>query len=246
VTSIDNYYGNFTGTCSGIPSPAVCSVNGFSASIQTNNLMVGNYSFTVGLSNGVATRSASAQLSIGDFNATLSGNSLSVGVGQAGNITVNVTGQNGFADPVALVCNGAPIGTTCAINPGSVTPWSGGTPATMTVTVSTKPAVKNSHKPKMERIARLGILGISSLFVALLAVPTLGRRRAGSLCAFIALLVLIAVVVSCGGGSSGTGGGGGGSGGGGGGGGSASFSLTVQAVSDGVSKSVGTISVTVP
>jgi len=202
VTSIDNYSGNFTGTCSGIPSPAVCSVNGFfagwTASIQTNNLAVGNYSFTVELSNGAATRSASAQLSIGDFNATLSGNSLSVGVGQSGNITVNVTGQNGFADAVALACNGAPTGTTCAVNPASVIPSSGGAPDTVTVTVSTKPAMKNSRQSKTAG-ARAGIVGISSLFFGLLAVLTLGRRKAESLCASIALLALIAVVASCGG-----------------------------------------------
>ena len=152
VTSINNYSANFTGTCSGIPSPAVCnligSFTGWAVAIQTNDLAVGNYSFTVGLSNGVAMRSASAQLNIGDFNATLSSSSLSVGVGQSGNITVNVTGQNGFADAVALVCNGAPTGATCAINPGSVTPSSGGTPATITVTVSAEPAIKTSHQSK--------------------------------------------------------------------------------------------------
>jgi hypothetical protein len=63
---------NFTGTCSGIPSPAVCNVTGFgntwTAAIQTNTLAMGNYSFSIGLSNGVVTRSASAQLNIGDFN----------------------------------------------------------------------------------------------------------------------------------------------------------------------------------
>jgi hypothetical protein len=160
----------------------------------------------------------------------LSSNSLSVGIGQSGNVTVNVTGQNGFADAVTLVCSGAPAGTTCAINPGSVTPSSAGTPATVIVTVSTKPAMKNSHPSKAVRGARVGIVGISGLFLGLFAVLTFGHRKAGRLCASLALLVLIEVIASCGGG----------------GGGSVTFTLTVQASADGVTKSVGTVTVTVP
>ena len=170
VTSINNYGANFTGTCTGIPAPAACTVNGFingwSASIQTNTLAVGSYNFTVGLSNGVATRSASAQLSIESFNASLSANSLSVGVGQSGTVTINVTGQNGFAGAVALSCNGAPAGTSCSISPNSVTPSSGGTPATLTVSVSSTPAQNHSQKLSAKGAATLslgfaGFLGLT-------------------------------------------------------------------------------------
>ena len=216
VTSIDNYSANFTGTCSGIPSPTVCyvggSLTGWTATIQTNNLAIGNYTLTIGLSNGIVTRSASAQLAIGDFNATLSNNSLSVAVGQSGNLTVNVIGLNGFADAVALVCNGAPSGTTCAITPGSVLPSSGGTLATMTVSVSSKPAM-NSRRSKTRSNARVRIVATSALFVGLFGMLTLGHRKGGQLCAALGLLILIGILTSCGGGASSDGGGGGGGGG---------------------------------
>jgi subtilisin family serine protease len=253
VTSIDNYSANFTGTCTGIPSPAVCTMyaapSGGAASIQTNNLAVGNYSFTVGLSNGLATRSASAQLNIGDFNATLLTNSLSVGVGQSGNVTVNVTGLNGFAGPVALLCNGAPVGTSCGINPNFVTPSSAGTPATVTVTVTSKPAVKNSDQSKTKSRARARVAAASGMLVGLFFMLTFGYRKSGRFYSSLALLIVIGIVTSCGGGVSPGGGGGGGAGGGGGGGGgssTASFNLTIQATADGVTKSVGSLNVTVP
>ncbi|MGA2344841.1 MAG: FG-GAP-like repeat-containing protein, partial [Candidatus Sulfotelmatobacter sp.] len=215
VTSINNYGANFTGTCTGIPAPAVCTVNGsgigWSASIQTNTLAVGNYNFTVGLSNGVATRSASAQLNIEAFNATLSADTLSVAVGQSGTVTINVTGQNGFADAVTLSCNGAPNGTSCTVSPNSVTPSSGGTPATLTVSVTTKPA-QNSRKLVENGTASLclsaaGFLGLTLLLAG-------GCRKRQRFLLFLSVFVVIGIAVSCGG-SGGSGGGGGGGGGGG-------------------------------
>jgi hypothetical protein len=256
VTSADNYIGPFTATCTGIPAPAVCSVSGqgtaWVANTQTNNLATGNYTFTVALSNGVATRSASAQLNIGDFSASLSSNSLSVVVGQSGNITIDVTGQYGFRDAVTLTCSGAPTGTNCAISPSPVTPSSAGTPATMTVTVTTKPSASDSQSDGRN-------LGLSAIvvvtFVALGFVGTLSRTPARNRGQFrcLMLMFLVALELSCGGGgSTGSGGGGGGGGGGvgdgggGGGGGSVVFTVTVQASSDNVTKNVGTVQVTVP
>jgi hypothetical protein len=100
VTSINNYGANFSSTCTGIPAPGVCTIYGFpswSAQIQTTGLAIGSYNFAVALSNGVATRSASATLNVGDFGATLSANTLSVPVGQSGQVNIDVTSQNGFA-----------------------------------------------------------------------------------------------------------------------------------------------------
>jgi subtilisin family serine protease len=241
VTSINNYGANFTYSCTGIPSPGVCTVgnstNGFGAAIQTNSLAIGTYNFTVGVSNGVVTRTASAQLNVDGFNAMLSANTLSVAVGQSGNLTISVAGQNGFADSVSLSCNGAPSGTTCAINPASVTPSAAGTPATMTVTVSTKPDLRHSlgsgSKPGVlaSIVAAWGFLGL---------VLTLGGpKRKERLFACLTFLAVIGLVASCGGGGASGGGGGGG-------GGSTSFNLTVQASADGVTKNVGTVTVTVP
>jgi hypothetical protein len=217
-----------------------------SATIQTNNLPAGNYNFTVNISNGVATRSASAQLSIGDFSAMLSATSLSVAVGQSGNITINVSGQNGFADAVTLSCNGGPAGTNCTISPNPVTPSSSGTAATLTVSVTTQPTQNNSRQLLKHNSAALYFSFAGLVGVTLALSSRSGRRQ--RFFRLLSLLVVLGVAGSCGGGgSSGDGGSSGGSGGGeGGSGGSASFSLSVQANSDGVTKNVGTLRVTVP
>jgi subtilisin family serine protease len=252
VKSINSYSANFTGTCTGIPAPGVCAVTGsggggWSVSIQTNTLSLGSYNFTVSLSNGVASRSASAQLNIGDFNASVSANSLTVNVGQSGNLTVDVTGLNGFSDPVSLTCSGAPVGTSCNLNPNTLIPSEGGTPSTLTVQVVSKPALKQSlHRPAPLPLALY--LTIPGFFGFVLLVS----KRSGNqprLLLSLTLLVTLGLACSCGGGgtsgSSGSGAGGGG-GGGGTGGTSVSFTLTVQAAADGVSKNVGLVQVTVP
>lgn len=246
ITPINNYSANLTGSCSGIPAPASCSFNGpviqYSTplSIQTNSLALGTYNFTAAVSNGVATRSASAQLNIGDFNATLSTSALSVPVGTSGSVTINVTGENGFADPVALSCSGAPNGTTCSINPGSVTPSSGGTSATMTVAVAVRPASARSQPLPTRRLTSITFLAASGMFAMLLILPIPTRSSARRFGASLAAIAVVACIVSCGG--SGAGGGGGGGGGGG----ATTFNLTVQATADGVTKNAGTVKVTVP
>ncbi len=248
VTSIDNYSANLTGTCTGIPAPAVCSFNGpfgtgsNALNIQTNSLAAGNYNFTVSASNGVATRSASAQLSIESFGATLSANSLSVAVGTSGNLTINVTGQNGFVDPVSLTCGGAPTGTSCTISPASVIPSSSGTPATMTVTVTTKPALQQAQSSRTPHVQLSAWIGISGIFTGLFLMVGRSSGKRLRIFSFLILLAILVLAISCGGGGSG----GGSSGGGGGGGGGTSFTLTVYAGADSVNKTVGTVTVTVP
>jgi hypothetical protein len=249
VASIDNYSGNFTGSCSGLSSPGVCNVvggiTGWSASIQTSTLPVGNYNFTVALSNGVATRSATAQLNIGDFNAALSGDSISVGVGSSGTLSINVTGQNGFTDAVTLACNGAPSGTTCSINPNPVTPSSAGTTATLTITVNSQPSAVRSGTPK-KKAGAPAIFLVDIGILALVVSFSRSRKSSGAMMLVI-LVAVIGLFSSCGGGNSGGGGGGNGGGGGGGGGGSSvSYTVTVQASADGVTKNVGSVKVTVP
>jgi hypothetical protein len=253
VTSINNYSGNFTGTCSGIPAPAVCTVDGgivnYSANIQTNSLAVGNYSFTVNISNGLATRSATAQLGIGDFNGTLSANSLSVAVGKSADITINLTGQNGFVDPITLTCSGAPSGTNCAFSPSIVTPSASGTSATMTVTVVVKPNAAYAHNGGAQSMGRLGPLALSGIFLGSCLIIGCGRSKNRSLCKCLTLMALLGLAISCGGGGPGSSGGGGdrgGSGAGGGGSGSTSFNVVIQGSADNVTKNLGTVQVTVP
>ena len=241
VTSIGNSSASLTGTCSGIPAPAVCSFNGPISTggstvlnVQTNTLAVGSYNFTVTVSNGVATSSALAQLNVGDFNAALSTNSLSVAVGQSGNVTINVTGQNGFTDLVTLSCGGAPSGTSCAISPAAVNPSPNGTAATMIVTVNATPSPQNSRYSDTGRTVLSA--SISGLLLGCFVILTSAFRKGRGFVACLMLLAAIGLVVSCGGSSGGGGGGGGGT----------SFNLTVQASADGVIKNAGTVKVTVP
>jgi hypothetical protein len=244
IVTTNNYGGGFTASCSGLPSPAACNASVFNVSAQTNSLPIGNYTFEVSLSNGVASRSASAQLNIGDYSAALSSSSLTVGAGQSGNVTITVTGQNGFVDSVALTCNGAPSGTACSVDPGSVSP-SAGTTATLTVNVTTKPARVVGGISGKNFPVSLSLAGIVGIF---LLTTGHGRRKRMTF-PLMALLLTLNFIASCGGGiSSGSVGNTGTSGGGGGGGNSApsSFSLTVQGTSEGVSKDLGTIQITVP
>ena|SRR5437879_7034865 len=218
----------------------VCTIYGMpsgSAQLQTSGLAIGSYNFTVALSNGVATRSASATLNVEDFSATLSDNTPSVAVGQNGQ--VNVTSQNAFADTVSLYCSGAPSGTNCTINPNSVTPTSAGTPARISVAVSSKPAASRGIGRTLKQYSALTALLMGAVGIVL-TVPSRRRRVLPG----VAVFVRLGLSISCSGGSSG--GGGGGGGGAVGGGGSMSFNLTIQARADGVTKNIGTIKVTVP
>jgi hypothetical protein len=249
VSTVDNYTKYLLTTCSGIPAPATCNVGIVGApsaapfSIATNTLAGGNYNFTVSVTNGFTTRTASAQLSLKDFSATFPSTTETIPVGQSGQMAFYVVGINGFTDPVALACGGVPAGVTCSITPSTVTPSSSGTPATMAIAIGSRPNAIGSPQhsgPSKSRLSKnAGISGIS--FVAILA-ATLASRRKRALGPLA--LVMLASLLSCGGGSSiGSAGGGGG---GGGGATSVTFSVTVEGSADNVIHNLGTVQVTVP
>ncbi len=78
-----------------------------------------------------------------DFSVAVSPASLSFAAGSGGTSTVSVTGLNSFTSAVALTCTGAPAGSSCTLNPTSVTPTSSGaitSTATITTTARTTPA----------------------------------------------------------------------------------------------------------
>jgi hypothetical protein len=266
ISAVDNYSANLTATCSGVPAPGLCNLGSFVGTfsepfnIGTNALAAGNYNFTVSVTNGFTTRNASAQLSIQDFNATLSANTETISVGQSANVTVNVVGLNGFADPVTLTCGGVPSGVSCSFTPGVVTPSSTGVPATMAIVVSSQPnaiGAPQRAKPATRRLPQsMGAFEVG--FVGIFAVALGTRRRK---CFGLLVLVMAACLLgSCGGGngggsggagggSGGSGGGGGVGGGGGGGGGgttSVTFTITVQGSADNVTKNLGMVQITVP
>jgi len=239
VTSGDGSTPSLRVQCTGIPAPAVCSVPSAvtigqtQMSVQSQSVATGNYEFAVAVTDGFSTQSPGAQLIVGDFAATLASSTATVGVGQSGTVGASVTGQNGFSDPVTLSCT-SPAGTTCAFTPSSVNPSAGGTPAILTISVATRPMAS-------QRVAPITLaLWMSS--VGMFAVFVFHGKSWKARIRGVLLPLLCAVVIlssSCGGSSGGSNGGGGGST-------PTTFTVAVQAAAHSTTKSVGTVTVTVP
>lgn len=70
-----------------------------------------------------------------DFTISASPNSLTIARGSQGTSTLTMTPSAGFNQPITLSCTGAPSGTTCSANPGTVTP-DGTDPVMSTLTVN--------------------------------------------------------------------------------------------------------------
>jgi ASPM-SPD-2-Hydin domain-containing protein/beta-propeller repeat-containing protein len=83
-----------------------------------------------------------------DFSVTVAPATLSFAAGSTGTSTVTVTGLNSFTAAVALTCTGAPAGSSCTLNPNSVTPTSSGvtSTATITTTARTSPAPSMAYR----------------------------------------------------------------------------------------------------
>jgi Abnormal spindle-like microcephaly-assoc'd, ASPM-SPD-2-Hydin/Beta-propeller repeat len=73
-----------------------------------------------------------------DFTVAAAPASLSIAAGATATTTVTVTGLNGFTSAVALTCTGAPAGSSCSLNPNSVTPSSTGVTSTATITTTAR------------------------------------------------------------------------------------------------------------
>jgi len=122
VTSGDDSTPTLRVQCTGVPSPAVCSlpsavtIGQTQVSVQSQSVAAGNYPFTVSVTDGFSTQSPGAQLAVGDFAGSLASSTATIGVGQSGTVGVSVAGQNGFADPVTLSCT-SPAGATCSFSP---------------------------------------------------------------------------------------------------------------------------------
>jgi hypothetical protein len=146
-----------------------------------------------------------------DFSLTATApTSVTVAAGQTANYTVNLVPGAGFTQTVTLTCSGAPVGSTCTVTPGSVTP-SGTNPATVMVSVTTAASMGMTtgpmHAPPASGpLAMTGFLGL----LALLTLTSVGRARSPRIaCMALACLLCIAIGTSACGGSSSSGGGGG-------------------------------------
>jgi Abnormal spindle-like microcephaly-assoc'd, ASPM-SPD-2-Hydin/Beta-propeller repeat len=124
-----------------------------------------------------ATLNGTGTTSTPDFSVAVSPATLSFAAGSMGTSAVTVTGLNGFTTAVALTCTGAPAGSSCTLNPNSVTPTSTGvaSTATITTTARTAPAIalRNGSRPTT------GIWNAALALVALSLVlfAWIGRRN---------------------------------------------------------------------
>jgi hypothetical protein len=130
-----------------------------------------------------------------DFTVTAPA-SVMVPRGSSQMFNVTVTPVSGFNQAVALTCTGAPVKTTCALNPTSVTP-DGTNPITSQVTVTSMgllPSVPKQPLPPSNRQIVLFAMGL-----ALLGMVFAARRLRTRIGLAGAMLVVFAVA-GCGGG----------------------------------------------
>jgi subtilisin family serine protease len=221
VTSINHGGGAVQFSCAGLPTGAGCdlapNIAGNTAenfSVNTNNLPIGDYPFTVLGTVGSIAHIANATLHVGDFGtATISPASATLGVGQSATFNLTVSSVNGFNDTVNLACstsvNGhATSGVGCSFSPSPTTfDASGRLTAQMTVTIS---AVPRSNKV----LAQTGSSTrwkwpLATLVLAAVVLMTVPKRRRRGVALCGVCLFTVVSIVACGGG-----GGNGGSGGG--------------------------------
>jgi len=240
ITTTNNYAPTFQITCTGLPSPAVCTpppsalVGNSQIQVQTQSLPVGSYNFTVSVTDGITTHLSTGQVVIGNFAAALSSTSLSIGVGQSGTVGVSVSTNNGFSDPVTLSCS-TPAGTTCSLSPASVTASASGTPSTLTISVQSRPSSISAARASA---SLANFLTGMSLAVGVLILPIGSKSRVKLKLGGLVVLCII-FSVSCGssstpqathtGGSTPT-----------------TFTVSVQATAGTVVQNAGTVTVTVP
>jgi uncharacterized repeat protein (TIGR03803 family) len=142
-----------------------------------------------------------------DFSLDLSSSpTATVAPGQAANYTVAVAPGGGFNQAVTLTCSGAPVQSSCAVSPSSVTlNGSSSVPVTVTVTTAANLGAASVQPLGSDRLA---------LWLAFSGLPGLvllgGRRRKRHGRRGVALLYVLLIVMmssACGGGSTGGSGG---------------------------------------
>ncbi|MHB8539313.1 MAG: S8 family serine peptidase, partial [Candidatus Acidiferrales bacterium] len=176
------------------------------ASGATASLMcpVGSDSETLTASNGGVAASmptSTVQITVSDFSVSTPQSTASVKAGQPATYTISVGQQFGaFTNPVSLACSGLPSLTSCSFSQPSVTPGSGSTTSTLTISTtapsSVFPASPRGYPNLPVFSAWLGLLFILS--VAAIRAKRSQRKLAFRF-AFSALLICVAsAIVACG------------------------------------------------
>jgi uncharacterized protein (TIGR03118 family) len=139
-----------------------------------------------------------------DFTISPSTQTVTVTHGQVGNLSLNLSGTNGFSGTVTLSCSGLPSGDSCGFNPASVS-VGGTTPVTVGLSIATGAATgtppPTGYMAALERHGRVFLAEF--LPFCLLGLIGLRKRSAllrGSILAFVCMLS-IGMITGC---SSGT------------------------------------------
>jgi Abnormal spindle-like microcephaly-assoc'd, ASPM-SPD-2-Hydin len=130
-----------------------------------------------------------------DFTVTAPA-SVMVPRGSSQMFNVTVTPVSGFNQAVALTCTGAPVKTTCTLNPTSVTP-DGTNPISSQVTVASMgllPSVPTQHLPPSNRQIVLFAMGLALLTMVFVA------RRLRTRIGLAGAMLVVFAVAGCGGG----------------------------------------------
>ncbi|MGC1966663.1 MAG: glycoside hydrolase family 44 protein [Candidatus Acidiferrales bacterium] len=170
------------------------TLSGGSASVSSTTLAVGTHTITAAYSGDVnytVSNSAAVTVTVAgaptpDYSLSMSASSLTVAQGGSGNLTITVTPQNGFKQPVGLACSGLPAGGTCSFNPQSVTPGAGAATAMLTVQAPTAGALSGPPNVRLTGPQNVPQTGRSSepfpaargVFLLILAMATLAMMAA--------------------------------------------------------------------
>lgn len=255
ITPLNGWGQSVQIACPVTPPGPKCSLDGASLSpgvttltIDPKSAPIGNYSFTVTGSSSGVTHSASGQFNIEDATLALSATSATVNVGSSTNLSVTLNSSNGLSDQFTFSCLKLPAGVTCSFNPpeGSL-PANGSLSTVLTIKVNSRPASGMIFYlgGQIPFLYARWALAINSLLiflvclVLLMKLPRARRRFALNRLAWGYAVLLALALASCGGGGSS--------------GGSPPppptntvVNFQVQATSPSVTRTSGTITITIP
>lgn len=133
------------------------------------------------------------------FSFSGSNTSATVAAGQTATYNLSVTtGNSGFVGTVSVGCTGAPAGTTCSVNPGSVSFTATTTSFPVTITVATTQQARLTPGPVF-------LKGLPFAFAAIFAGLFGGvKKRVRQVVLLTLAVLLICAVIGCAGGASST------------------------------------------
>src|SRR6266851_3300792 len=92
-----------------------------------------------------------------NFSLSLSAQSATIAPGGSANLTINTSAVGGFNGQVSLTCSAA-AGLTCAFNPSTISPGTGGS-SMLTISATSMPPVNGYSLPGVVTLPGLGLFG---------------------------------------------------------------------------------------